>query len=180
MTAVANQVFRAADFNTSVRDNLLETAPAKATPGAYFTSAGGNAINTRIATGATVATTGTTTNTAFVDLTTGGVGPSVSVVTGTKALVLWGCRVGNPGNLVSSARMGIQISGATSVAATDDHAAGSVNQSSTGARLFLGQSFLFTGLNPGTNTFTAKYRTSAGGGSGQLEVSNRTITVIPF
>lgn len=179
MTAVANQVFRAADFNTSVRDNLLETEAAKATAGTYFVSAGGNAINTRLATGATVNDAVATGSTTYADLP-GSFGPQVSVVTGTSALVMWGCRIGNPGNIASSARMSVEISGASSIAATDDHAAGSVNQSSTGARILLGQSFLYTGLNPGTNVFTAKYRTSAGGGTGSANVGQRTLTVIPF
>ncbi|GII42264.1 hypothetical protein [Planotetraspora phitsanulokensis] len=33
MTAVANSIFTTAAFNQYVRDNLLETAPAKATTG---------------------------------------------------------------------------------------------------------------------------------------------------
>lgn len=179
MTAVANQVFRAADFNISVRDNLLETEAAKASAGLYFTSAGGNSINTRLAVGDTVTATGTTMSTTYADLA-GSPGPTVSVTTGTKALVMWGCRIGNPGNFVASSRMGIEISGASSIAADDDHAVGSVNQSSAGSRLYLGQSCLYTGLVPGTNIFTAKYRTSAGGGTGQASIEQRTLTVIPF
>ena len=50
MTAVANAVFTAAQFNTHVRDNLLETAPAKATTtGGYFVATGTNTIVQRVA-----------------------------------------------------------------------------------------------------------------------------------
>src|SRR3546814_19340432 len=70
MTAVANTVFTAAQFNQHVRDNLNETAPAKATAaGGYFVATGVNAIAQRIADGNTDTNTGTTTSTTYTDLT---------------------------------------------------------------------------------------------------------------
>jgi hypothetical protein len=48
MTAVANSTFTAAQFNQYVRDNLNETAPAKATSaGSYFVADGVNSIAER-------------------------------------------------------------------------------------------------------------------------------------
>lgn len=48
MTAVANTEFTAVQFNTHIRDNLLETAPAKAVnPGSYFAVSGTNSIAER-------------------------------------------------------------------------------------------------------------------------------------
>ena len=59
MTAVANTVFTAAQFNQHVRDNLNETAPAKATAsGGYFVATGVNAIAQRFADSATDLTSG--------------------------------------------------------------------------------------------------------------------------
>ena len=49
MTAVSGSVLTAAQFNTYVRDNLNETAPAKATAaGQIFVSTAANAIAARL------------------------------------------------------------------------------------------------------------------------------------
>jgi hypothetical protein len=51
MTAVTNATFTAAQFNTHVRDNLLETAPAKATAADRFIlTDGANAVREQAAT----------------------------------------------------------------------------------------------------------------------------------
>lgn len=102
--------------------------------------------------------TETTASTTFVDLAT--VGPSVTLVTGTEALVTVTTQASN-----SSAGqfqiMGVAVSGASSIVADDDHSsvctsetAGSVNSATWTGRI--------TGLTPGSNTFTAKYRVSSG------------------
>lgn len=174
MTAVAGNAFTAAQFNTYVRDNLLETAPAKATTaGGYFVATGSNAITQRLAATDHVATTETTTSTSYTNLTT--VGPSVTVTTGTTALVAIYSSlqqtVGS-GNVIS---MSYEVSGATTVAAGDTWAV-AFTASATNASVRSGMTYLHTGLNAGSNTFTAKYRVNGGTGS----YVNRRITVLPL
>jgi hypothetical protein len=173
MTAVANSVFTAAQFNQYVRDNLNETAPAKATAaGAYFASSGINAIVERRAVTASELDTGTTTSTTYGDLTGAPIGPLVTVTTGPAALIIVRGSVENSG--AGSARMGYQISGATSVAPADNrgvHVFGGAGVNVGGADVSL-----WTSLTPGSNTFTAKYRVSSGTGS----FFARRIMVVPF
>lgn len=169
MTAVANTVFTAAQFNQFVRDNLNETAPAKATTaGSYFVSTTLNAIVERIPDEDMVATSQTTTSTSYTDLAT--VGPTVTVTTGTTALV--GLYNTNVNTGVTSSLMSFAVSGASSIAANDNTAIGIAGTS--GVRE--GGVFLFTGLTPGSNTFTAKYRVGAGTGT----YVDRRIWVMPF
>jgi hypothetical protein len=170
MTAVANTVFTAAQFNQFVRDNLNETAPAKATTaGSYFAVSGLNSIAERTPASAIVATSQNTTSTSYVDLAT--VGPSVSVTTGPAAVVMiYNANVNAAGT--SSSLMSFEVSGATSQAPNDNMAIGAA--STVGSRA--GASFLVTGLNAGTNTFTCKYR--VGGSTGTFV--DRRIAVLPL
>ena len=86
MTAVSNTVFTAAQFNTHVRDNLNETAPAKATTaGTMFIASGANSIVERVPSTAAVTTSESTGGTGYGNLATPG--PAVTVTTGTKAIV---------------------------------------------------------------------------------------------
>jgi hypothetical protein len=173
MTAVANSTFSAAQFNQYVRDNLNETAPAKATAaGSYFAGAGVNSIVERRPVTAADLTTGTTTSTTYTNLTGSSVGPAVTCETGPNALVILRAGIMNSG--VGSARMAYDISGAHTQAAADNrgiHVFGL-------ADLNIGASdaTLMTTLTPGVNTFTAKYRVSSGTGT----FAARRIIVFPF
>jgi len=81
LTAVATASLSAAQWNASVRDNLLETAPAKATAaGQVFVATAANAIAARTPSSNLITTIETTTSTTSGVLPTAG--PSVSVVTG--------------------------------------------------------------------------------------------------
>ena len=72
-TAVAGATFSAAQFNANVRDNLNETAPAKATAASQlFVSTGPNAIAARVPSTARVDTAESTSSTSYVDLATPG------------------------------------------------------------------------------------------------------------
>lgn len=118
---------------------------------------------------ASVAATETRTLTAYGDLTTAG--PAVTVVTGTMALVTVYADATNSG-AGSLAFMGVAVSGASTIAADDSKAlmvAGT-------ARVRASATFLITGLTPGSNTFTAKYRVDAGTGTWRA----RSITVVPL
>lgn len=95
LTAVANASLTAAQWNASVRDNLLETAPAKATTATgYFVATGTNAIAQRVPLSSAIATDQSTTSTGgYANLTTSG--PAVTVTTGVAALVCFGAWMTN-------------------------------------------------------------------------------------
>jgi hypothetical protein len=173
MTAVANSTFTAAQFNQYVRDNLNETAPAKATgASSYFAGSGVNEIAERRAASAADFDAGTTASTSFTDLTGVAVGPQVTVETGTAAFVIVRCSAENSG--AGSVRMGYEISGATSVSPADNRTVSIFGVA--GVNLGASDVSLWTSLNPGVNTFTAKYRVSSGTGT----FSSRRIMVMPF
>lgn len=177
MTAVANTVFSAAQFNQFVRDNLNETAPALATAaGSHFAATGVNAIAERRLTGFTDLDTGTTASTTFTDLgAPANVGPSVTVDTGPTALVIVHGQISNSG--AGSARMGYEVSGATSLAAADNRGIGFFGAAGVTVACSMGTHHGGgTALTPGENTFTAKYRVSSGTGT----FSARRIVVLPF
>ncbi len=174
MTAVANTVFTAAQFNTHVRDNLNETAPAKATgTGSLIVTSGANSIAQRTPTTARSDTSDTTTSTSYGDLA-GSSGPSVTVTLGNRAFVAITARINNS-TATQPGVVGYDISGATTFSADDSRAlwhetngTGEFNRST-----YIG---LHTGLTGGSNTFTMKYR--VGGGTGSFQF--REICVIPL
>lgn len=175
MTAVAGSVFTAAQFNTFIRDNLLETAPAKATTaGRHFAATGLNAIAERASSTDFTGTGETTSSTSYTDLAT--VGPAVTVTTGVQAWVFTSALVSNDTNSTSSS-FAHAISGATSSTANDNHRGTYVRSDvtgTTGARFTTVS--LRTGLTPGSNTFTMQYKVSGGTGT----FSARAIAVLPL
>lgn len=173
MTAIAGAVYLAAEFNQYVRDNLLETAPAKATAAnRIFVTTGANAITERAIGTAQVTSAQSTSSTAFTDLAT--VGPAVTITTGTLALAWWSAQMDS--NTATDANlMGIAVSGATTIAATSDTA---LILRAVDAPNFTQQAAMaaYFSLTPGSNTFTAKYAT--GGGTGRFD--ERKLLVIPL
>lgn len=173
MTAVAGSTFTAAQFNLYVRDNLNETAPAKATSaGQFFVSTAANAIAARQLVGAVVATSQTTTTTSYTNLAT--VGPTVTCATSNRAVVFFASEISNSGTAGASS-VSVDVTGATTIGASnawravqDGVAASNVNR--------VGVAHLFTSLNAGNNTFTMKYLA----GSGTATFGNREIIVLPF
>lgn len=174
MTAVAGSVFTAAQFNASIRDNLAETAPAKATtPGSLFATTATNQIAERIPNAATVLSQDTTTSTSFVSsLDLGSSGPALSVTTGVNAIVLLSGALQN--NTTNSVRMAYDISGVTTRASADNRGIGAFGVASAGVNA--GIAVLEQGLTPGVNTFTATYRVAGGTGT----FTSRRLQVIPL
>lgn len=173
MTAVSNTVFTAAQFNTHIRDNLNETAPAKATTaGTIFVASGANSIAERVPSTNAVTTSESTASTSYTDVATPG--PAVTVTTGTKAIVAVTSIVQNS-TAGQNSYASYAVSGASTIAASDDRAviitAAAVNQTLRGAAIYME-----TALTAGSNTFTMKYRVTGGTGSFQ----NRRIVVIPL
>ena len=177
MTAVANSVFPAASFNQYVRDNLNETAPAKAsTVGSYFAVSALNQISQRRLAGLSDLNSGTTTSASFTNLDApASAGPAVTVDTGDTALVMVYGQISNSGT--GSARMAYEVSGATSIAAADNRGIAIFGVAGvTVACSMTTHHGGATALTPGSNTFTAKYRVSSGTGT----FSARRIVVLPF
>jgi hypothetical protein len=93
----------------------------------------------------------------YTDLAT--VGPTITVTTGTNVIIIYSAFVHRPGGGFS-AFTSVEVSGATSIPSTvNDYR--STQYSSEGNEFGhqVMQVIKFTGLTPGSNTFTMKYRT---------------------
>lgn len=162
LTAVANTALTAAQWNLSVRDNLLATAAAKATTaGRMFVVAGANSIVEREFSGAIVETSQTTTATSYSALTTPG--PSVTLTTGAGAFIAINadCQ-NNTANTASHASF--ELSGATVSAAIDQR---SIRVETVANGAVAACRTTLNALTPGSNTVNMMYRVSAGTGTFQ-------------
>jgi len=119
---------------------------------------------------ATVATEEGTTSSTYTDLPTAG--PSVTVTSGTKALVILTAFITTHSN--HSAFMSYAVSGATTISASDSVALHSRVNASSGTQ---NSSASVVTLTAGSNTFTSKYRTDSGSAGVPLW-KNRGIFVI--
>lgn len=177
LTAVSSAALTAAGWNATVRDNLLETATAKAsTPSGYFVATGANAIAQRVPQMASVLVTETTTSTDYTDLET--FGPSVTVETGATALVIVHCQLSTTSGS-GSARMSYLTSGETDINPADNRSVGwfgETSQGPTASTAVLHGAGAGLNQSPGTHTYTAKYRVTSG--TGQFQ--HRRIMVLPF
>lgn len=174
MTFVANQVLTAAQLNTHLRDNVLETEVAKAvTIGGYFVATGKNRIAERLVLINRVNTTQGTTSTSYTDLETGG--PTLTVNTGSRCFVITSC--GKESSVANGkAAMSWEISGATTRPA-DDQVANSISGCGLLGPIRSANFDLLTTLNPGENTFTCKYKSDS---TGTATFRHRMIAVIPL
>lgn len=172
LTAVSNATLTAAQWNASVRDNLLITPAALATTsGSHFAGTGTNAIAERILGVNSLVTAGTTTSTSYTATLTGAASVSVTVTTGTHALWIIGSRQSSSVN-GTNVWTSVAISGASSIAASDTRA---LSYDGTG-ETYHGLAVLENGLTAGSNTFTIQQRVSGGTGT----FSTRRVQVIPF
>lgn len=173
MTAVSGSVYTAAQFNTFVRDNLNETAPAKATSaGNIFVSDGVNSIVEREVGFDEVTTSQSTSSLVYTDLAT--VGPQVTVTTGTRALYIITVQTSHSVS-DSATRASVDISGASAIAASDNREL-VIDGLAAGNPMSSSWVHMERFLTPGSNTFTLKYRVSAGTGTW----AERRLTVIPL
>lgn len=173
MTAIAGSVWTAAQFNTTVRDNLLETEVARAqTVSGYSVVTGYQQLSERVAAHAESNNVNTTTSTSYDNLD-GEPGPAVTVFTGTRALVCIAASGATSGG--TAYWVGYEVSGATSIQASDPYAV--QNHVTTTDSWRSGATFGQDGLTPGLNTFTLKYRVST---SGTGSFAARHISVIPL
>lgn len=175
LTAVANATLTAAQWNASVRDNLLETAPAKAsTVGGYFVVTGTNTLVQRTGNEVEVTTADTTASTTYVTTLDGASsGPSITASTGPQALCVLASDIGNT-TASQSGRMSQAITGASAVGAADNRALRhTVSTAGVNARTSLTS---LLSVTAGSNTFDAAYRAS--GGSAQF--ANRRMAILPY
>lgn len=172
-TFTANTVLTAAELNTYLRNNLLETAPAKATTtGSMFVGAGPNAIQERIPQLAEVAASESTTSTSYADLES--IGPSVTVTSGVRALIIMKASISN--SVVNNQSfISYAISGSTTQSATDTLSltTDGVTEDKTHSRCMI---LMQEDLTPGEMTYTMKYKVNSGIGT----FSDRFIGVWPF
>jgi hypothetical protein len=173
-TAISGMVFSAAIFNASVRDNLNVTAAGIATSaGRLIVTTAAKVVTERNPDTDVVGTSQATASTTYVNLAT--TGPTVTITTGTRALVILGCSASN--NVVgNAARMGIDVSGATTSAASDTNSymisSGNASDAYQGC-----WTTLYDPINAGSNTFQAKYRAVT---AGSASFSNRVVSIMPF
>lgn len=173
LTAVSNASLTAAQWNASVRDNLLETAVAKVTgAGQYVVSTAANALAARTPQASSIATVEATTSTSYANLAT--TGPAVTVTSGTVALVGVSTNMSNSTVSVNT-RASYAVSGATTIAASDI-VAFNYQQPSAGTTIRGSAITMQTGLTAGSNTFTMQYRVTANTGT----FDARHLWVVPF
>lgn len=93
--------------------------------------------------------------TTYANVTVGGVATSVTLSTGTTAVVSYQARINGNGNFAC-----VSVSG-TGVAASDNWSA--FNQAA--AYITVGRTFVMSGLTAGTNTFTVQGKNNVAGGN---------------
>jgi hypothetical protein len=164
VTWVDGVAVTAAQLNGQIRDNLNETAAAKATtPGRIFAATGTNTIAEREIKQTIENGTGTRTSTSYGALTGGGTGPLVSVTTGVLSLIFMNARMENSTGGVACWAC-FEIGGATTDAHTDTRAI--LQQAGAGDANRIGATSLNT-VTAGVNTYNMEYRVTSGTGTYQ-------------
>jgi hypothetical protein len=124
---------------------------------------------------AVVNTLESTASTSYTNLTTSG--PSVTVATGSKALVTITATIDSNGAVGGTqVYAGFDVSGASTVAAGDNEA---LNHRLGGSFVTQSGTFLITGLTGGNNVFTMKYKSGAGDVTARYQRRNITVVGIP-
>lgn len=101
-----------------------------------------------------------------------GTDPTVTVQTGTKALVTISARISCGGNYNF---VGCAVSGATTVAAADENSA---SVGAVSAAIVSSTTYLLTGLTAGSNTFTLRYRCNVTA-SGSYDYRRLSVVGVP-
>ena len=145
---------------TAIKDNINESAPAKATTQGYWFISGSsaNSINERAILQSTILTQETSTRTTYGNITT--TGPTVTITTGTQAIISATAQMYSSGG--DNMYMSYEISGATTEASDDDRALS--YQAGAGDQIRATCTTLQT-LTAGSNVFKAEYKTSASTGT---------------
>jgi len=107
----------------------------------------------------------TTSSTTYADLATV---TSVTLTTGTSAFAFFHAS-STHNELSGSTFISCAVSGASTVAASDDFCALNQAPSASAGKQNLAGGHIFTGLTAGSNTFTIKYRVGGGGQTGTFD-----------
>lgn len=175
MTAVANGVWTAAQWNVHVRDNLLMTAPGVATAASrWIVSAGWNKLAEREPRVGYVAAAEFVESTEYTDADTPG--PIITTITAGRAIVSMGARIGNT-IAGAGGKIAVDVSGASSLAASDLNCFYAESGGTTDQYKASWFTIYDEGLEAGENIFTLKYR-AVGGGT--AIVANRVLLVLSF
>lgn len=165
-------VLTADDLNAMLRDNMNETAPAKARQrNSYFSSTGANALAERRMIQKSANGQINISSSSYV---TAADGPSLTVQHSGSLLAMWSCRMfvssGVDRNNPASCSVSLegQQSGLDRWAARHPGDRADINRVSSYN--------LFTGLPPGESTVTLVYRVS----SGSANFAQRQLIVMPF
>lgn len=175
MTAVAGNIFKASEFNTYVRDNLMETEAAyilePGYQGAFFVTTGENSISGSAPQISSISTSESTTSTTYTDLATAS--PTIlNRTVNTKTLITLGAIVSNS-SATGTSIMSVEWSNDSGVvgAASDLY-----SFSGTGTNPVAAGAGYMIDTVPGTYTFRAKYRVTSGTGT----FAQRRLFVFPF
>jgi hypothetical protein len=165
LTAVSNAVLTAAQWNASVRDNLLETATAKATTAGYiFTTTATNAVAQRAVISDTITTSETTTSLTYTDLATNG--PQISsVTTGPLALVMYAAQMAHSGSGATCYTSWTVFNAST--VAPDDGNSILLTSAAANQAIRCSDTRRLTGLTPGLQGIKLQYRVSTATGTFQ-------------
>jgi len=176
MTFIDGAVLTAAQLNTHMRDNFLETVPAKSSNnggagGGYFAVTGKFSLAERGVVYQEIPGAETTTSHQYEDLPLAG--PTVSAITSTVALLFMSVELSSTkgGNGCSAA---VAVTGRTIKPADEGQALS--HSSGVNSRVQLGQFIYFDDLTPGFNTFTMKYSTTGD----TATFRNRRLILLPF
>lgn len=177
-TWVANSRLNDVDLNADLRDNMMETMPAKAlSADKFFVSEGLNKIGMReILMSYSSVTATINSGTSLYRFASSG--PDVTITTGIMALCIWGSMInGQTTTFAYHSVSPIVPAGYTYYWDSQmDTWALHYGASRIAAHPFRAMSFkLFTGLTPGLNTFRSLYRYD---GSGTATWVNRYLIVI--
>lgn len=145
-----------------IRDNFALTAPGLASAaGRWFISQGVSNVAERAIEAALVSTSETTTSTSFVNLATAG--PTVELLTGTRAIVILTSRLQNSTS-GQRAIVAFEVTGASSRSPAENESI-MFEAAATNAAARASVFALITNLTAGTNTFQMKYRVTANTGT---------------
>lgn len=170
-TFTDGNVLSAADMNTFLRDNMLETMPGKATGQLrHYIADGANRIIERQIVKEYIEVADVTSSTSYGDL--GTVGPSITLVASQAVLVFWTMYVEN--NTAGATNCSsIDVSGATVSGPADSKALMIPIYTADKGRQ-VGMADIIAGLAPGTHTFKLQYRVDSGTG----KFAKRSLIVI--
>jgi hypothetical protein len=171
LTTTTGDIIYASAANTPARLGIGSTDQVLKVSGG-IPAWGATAFNTGYA---YTSSSQTTTSTSYTDLSTV---TSVTVTTGTKALVTIKAMMGNNGVSNVWEHCSFAVSGATTISASDERSISAYHQAANNNIVEAGAAFVVTGLTAGSNTFTLKFSAAGGGASTTAFFERRSISVV--